>query len=149
MSLAFPICIEQTFKVPAARIWCALSNKSEMKKWYFNLADFRAEPGFEFQFEGGDGTRKFLHLCRVTEAVAKKKLAYTWRYAGFAGNSLVTFELFPSGTATRLKLTHTGLETFPETEPALARSQFEAGWNQIIGTSLKNYLESKDAPATF
>jgi len=84
------------------------------------------------------------HLCKVTEVIPQKKIAYTWRYKGEPGNSLVTFELFPEGNKTRLKLTHTGIETFPET-PAYARKNFEAGWTAIIGSELKRFVESSKA----
>jgi uncharacterized protein YndB with AHSA1/START domain len=61
-------------------------------------------------------------------------------------DSLVTFELFPEGNKTRLKLTHTGIETFPKT-PAYARKNFEAGWTAIIGSELKQFVErSKGKP---
>jgi hypothetical protein len=57
---------------------------------------------------------------------------------------LVTFELFADGDKTRLKLRHEGLETFPKT-PSFARKSFMEGWTQIIGSSLREFLESDDA----
>ena len=138
-----PIIIERTFKTSPEKIWRAISDKDEMKNWYFELAAFKPEPGFEFQFEGGDEHNTYLHLCKVIDAVPNKKLAYTWRYQGFEGDTVVSFELFPESNGTRVKLTHEGLETFPESEPALARQNFVAGWNHIIGTSLKEYLEKE------
>ena len=74
--------------------------------------------------------------------IPQKKIAYTWRYKGEPGDSLVTFELSPNGDKTHLKLTHEGLETFPKT-PAYARKNFEAGWTEIIGSELKKFVESK------
>jgi len=72
--------------------------------------------------------------------IPRKKLAYTWRYNGHEGDSLVTFELSADGDKTRLKLTHQGLETFPKT-PAYARENFEKGWTEIIGSELKQFVE--------
>jgi uncharacterized protein YndB with AHSA1/START domain len=72
--------------------------------------------------------------------IPQKKIAYTWRYKGQPGDSLVTFELFPEGDKTRLQLTHTGIETFPKT-PAYERKNFEAGWTAIIGSDLKQFVE--------
>jgi uncharacterized protein YndB with AHSA1/START domain len=72
--------------------------------------------------------------------IPQKKIAYTWRYKGEPGDSLVTFEFFAEGNKTRLKLTHTGIETFPKT-PAYARKNFETGWTQIIGSELKGFVE--------
>jgi len=70
----------------------------------------------------------------------KKKLSYTWRYEGFAGNSLVTFELSEEGEKTRLKLTHAGLETFPDDQVAFDKNNFAEGWTYIIGKSLKEFV---------
>ncbi len=112
-----------------------------MKSWYFDLAEFRPEVGFEFSFIGGTENKKFKHLCKITAVIKEKKLAYSWKYEGYPGESLVTFELFPEGNKTRLKLTHEGLDTFPSEIPDFARKNFEAGWTQIIGTSLKEYIE--------
>jgi hypothetical protein len=53
----------------------------------------------------------------------------------------VTFGLFAEGNQTRLKLTHEGLESFPKI-PAFARTNFMEGWTQIIGSSLKEFVEN-------
>jgi len=135
--LAEAVVIERTFNAPVGRVWKALTDVEEMRQWYFNLKQFKAEVGFEFH----EGTT-YHHLCKVTEVIPEKKLAYTWRYKGHEGDSLVTFELFADGNKTRLKLTHTGIETFPKT-PAYARKNFEAGWTTIIDSELKQFLEGK------
>ena len=139
-----PLIVERTYNAPADRVWNALTDINQIRQWYFKLADFKAEPGFEFQFEGGREGRVYLHKCRITEVVPGKKLQYSWRYEGYEGNSFVTFELFPEGNQTRLKLTHAGLETFPASNPDLARENFAAGWNDIIGKNLKEFLEKKE-----
>jgi uncharacterized protein YndB with AHSA1/START domain len=123
-------------------VWKAITNKEDMKQWYFDLAEFKPEVGFEFQFEGGKNQDcMYLHLCKITEVIPNKKLAYSWRYDGYAGNSIVTFELFPEGDTTRLKLTHQGLETFPQDVEDLRKENFAEGWNHIIGKSLKEFVE--------
>ena len=132
--------IERTFNVPVARVWQALTDVDQMRQWYFDLKKFRPEVGFEFEFVVEHEGNSYHHLCKVTEVIPQKKIAYTWRYAGEEGNSLVTFELFDDGGKTRLKLTHEGLETFPKL-PAYAKTNFEKGWTEIIGSSLKQYVE--------
>jgi Activator of Hsp90 ATPase homolog 1-like protein len=112
-----------------------------MKKWYFQLSEFKAEVGFEFQMlKIKEPGKQYLHLFKVTEVIVGKKLTYSWRYEGFEGISYVTFELFPDGNKTRVKLTHEGIESFPA-DPSFARGNFTAGWTDIIGRSLKEYLE--------
>ncbi len=137
------VLIERTFNAPPERIWKALTDVKEMRQWYFDLKEFKPEVGFEFEFVVEHKGMKYHHLCKVTEVIPQKKLAYTWRYKGHEGDSLVTFELFADGDKTRLKLTHEGLETFPKT-PSFARRSFMEGWTQIIGSSLKEFVETKE-----
>jgi uncharacterized protein YndB with AHSA1/START domain len=134
--------LERSFQAPAQLVWQALTNKDKMKQWYFDLEAFKPEVGFEFQFYGQKDEIKYLHLCKITEVIPGEKLAYSWRYAGYPGVSEVIFELFPEGEKTRLKLTHKGLESFPADNPDFGKENFESGWNYIIGTSLKNFVES-------
>ncbi|MGB4903710.1 MAG: SRPBCC domain-containing protein [Saprospiraceae bacterium] len=138
-----PIIIERTFKTTPSKLWNALTDNKEMKHWYFNLEDFRAEVGFQFQFSGGPSPDKqYLHLCEVTEVIPEQKLTYSWKYDGYAGISYVSFELFPDGENTKLKLTHEGLESFPNENADFARHNFEEGWDSIINESLQKYLEN-------
>ena len=136
------IILERLFSAPVAKVWHAITDKNEMKNWYFDLAEFKPEIGFKFQFIGGPSPEKqYLHLCEITEVIYEKRLTYSWRYEGYSGNSSVTFELFEQGNQTLLKLTHKGLETFPKENADFAVKNFEEGWKEIIHTSLKNYLE--------
>ena len=135
-----PLMLERTFNAPIDRVWKAITDNKQMKHWYFDLDDFKAEPGFEFTFSGGSKEQTYIHHCKVTEVIAGKKLTYSWRYEGLPGESFVTMELFPEGDKTRLKLTHTGLETFPAAKD-FARESFQKGWTQIIGTQLKDFVE--------
>jgi uncharacterized protein YndB with AHSA1/START domain len=70
-------------------------------------------------------------------------LSYSWRYEGFEGDSLVTFQLFEEGAGrTRLRLTHAGLETFPFNRVAgMEKKDWVGGWTYFIGTALKEMLE--------
>jgi uncharacterized protein YndB with AHSA1/START domain len=138
-----PVIIARTLNAPVVMVWKAITDNDDMKQWYFKLAEFKPEVGFEFRFSGGpDKERQYLHICKITEVIPGKKITYSWRYDGYEGMTYVTFELFAEGNKTRIKLTHSGLETFPSSEPDFARSNFEEGWTSIIGTSLKNYVES-------
>ena len=140
-----PFVIERTFNASPDKVWKAISDKDEMKQWYFDLPDFKPELGCEFRFYGGEeGKKQYLHICVVTEVTLGKKLTYSWRYDGYAGISYVTFELFAEGNTTRLKLTHAGLETFSADESAFAQRNFEMGWTEIIGTSLAGYLREPE-----
>lgn len=136
-----PFVIERVYSAPIQKVWEAITVKEKMKEWYFDLAEFKPEVGFEFEFTAGDNNNfQYRHLCRVTKVVEGKTIAYTWRYDGYEGESEVTWELFPEGEGTKLILTHSGLETFPPLD-AFKKENFVAGWTHIIGVSLKEYLE--------
>src|SRR4030095_7139584 len=96
------VVIERTLNAPAARVWQALTDVDQMRQWYFDLKEFRPEVGFEFAFVVEHDGHSYHSLCKVAEVIPQKKIAYTWRYKGEPGNSLVTFELFSEGEKTRL-----------------------------------------------
>jgi uncharacterized protein YndB with AHSA1/START domain len=133
--------IERTYNAPIEKVWKALTDKQQMKQWYFDIAEFKPEVGFEFTFTGGSEEKTYMHLCKVLEVIPNKKLSYSWRYKDYEGNSVVMFELFDEGGKTRLKLTHAGLETFPQNNKDFGKESFAQGWTHIIGTSLKNFAE--------
>jgi len=137
------VIIERTFNAPADKVWKAITDKDQMKQWYFNtLDDFKPEVGFQTQFNVRNGNKDYLHIWKVTEVKPGKRISYEWKFGGYPGNSLVTFELFPAGEKTKLKLTHKGIETFlPDQNPALAKENFIEGWTSLIGSSLKNLVE--------
>ena len=136
------VVVERVFNAPVGRVWTALTDVDEMRQWYFDLKEFKPEIGFEFEFVVEHEGNAYHHLCKVTEVIPQKKIAYTWRYKGEPGDSLVTFELFADSDKTRLKLTHTGIETFPKT-PAYARKNFETGWTTLIDSELRQFVEGK------
>jgi uncharacterized protein YndB with AHSA1/START domain len=118
-----------------------------MKQWYMPALDsFKPEVGFQTKFDIHHAGKTFVHLWKITEVVPEKKIAYNWKYEGYPGGSMVTFELFAEGNKTKIKLTHTGLETFiPKSNPHLARGNFFQGWTQL-GSELQQFLEKTNAP---
>jgi uncharacterized protein YndB with AHSA1/START domain len=138
-----PFTIERLFDAPIALVWRALTTPSDMSRWYFDMQNFKPEAGCDFSFVVEHEGHTYDHRCKVTAVVPEKKIAYTWRYHGHEGNSLVTFELFAEGGKTRLKLTHEGLETFPKA-PQFARKNFIRGWTWLIGSALPDFVENFD-----
>ena len=105
--------------------------------------------------EEADRDRALMTLGRAAAERSRHRLrASRWRNLRACGTNRsgdlfygagqnVVFELFAEGDKTRLKLTHEGIETFPKT-PAYARKNFEAGWTEIIGSSLKQFVEKTE-----
>jgi len=139
------VTVEKMFELPANEIWNAITDNNELKNWYFKLEDFQPKVGFKFDFMGGpDEGPQYLHLCEVTEVVEGKKIAYTWRYDNYPGNSVVTWELLDKETQTLVRITHTGLETFAEAGKDFTKENFKEGWTYFLNTALKDYLETED-----
>ena len=134
-----PLIKEVILDAPVSRVWQALTNKDELKEWCFEMNEFKPEVGFEFHFFGEKDGHKYLHLCKVLEAEPEKKMKWLWSYDNVPGDTYVTFELFPQGNKTKLRLTHEGLEKLPQDEN-YARSNFSAGWDSILEKSLTKYL---------
>lgn len=134
-----PVIVEKDMDAPAEKIWTALTDPEQMKQWYFDLPGFRPEVGYTFEFWGGTEENQYRHLSQVTEVVPLKRIQYSWRYDGYEGDSLVTFDIFPVGRLTRVKVTHSGLETFPPIAD-FVRTNFEAGWTDFIGRLLPDFV---------
>jgi uncharacterized protein YndB with AHSA1/START domain len=135
-----PFVIERTFNSPVSRVWKALTDKDEIRQWSFTIAEFEPRVGFDFTFYGEHETTRFVHFCRITEIIPERKMTYSWRYEGVIGISFVSFELFPEGDKTRLRLTHTGLENFAHAGPHYVRTNFMTGWTSIFDQGLAPLL---------
>ena len=137
-----PVIVECIYNAPVTLVWDALTNNDKVKKWYFQLDEFKPEIGFKFDFTGGhDEGPQYLHLCEITESVINEKITYSWRYDNYPGNSEVTWELFEQEGQTRIKLTHTGLETFEENGKDFTKESFTGGWKYFLNDALKKFLE--------
>jgi uncharacterized protein YndB with AHSA1/START domain len=135
-----PIVVERTYAVSPETVWRALTEPGRIKAWSFDMQGFHAVPGVEFRFEGGPPGKVYVHVCRVTIVEPGRRLVYTWRYEGYAGESTVEWALEPADGGTRLRLTHTGVGSFPREVKDFDRENFVAGWNAILGEGLAAYL---------
>ncbi len=138
-----PVTIVKVLNATPGRVWKAITDKNEMKQWYFDLKEFKPEVGFVFEFTGGDEEKQYLHHCMVLKVEKNRLLSHSWTYPGYDGSSVVTWELFDEDGKTRLVLTHEGLHTFPASNPAFAKKNFEAGWSEIVGKMLPDYLSKE------
>jgi uncharacterized protein YndB with AHSA1/START domain len=137
-----PLVIERTFNAPIDKTWKAITDTNQMKQWYFpQLTDFKPEAGFKTEFNVHNKGQDYLHIWKVRDVIPLKKISVEWKYGGYPGNSLVTFELFEQGPKTKLVLSHEGIETFmPEKHPELSKQNFAAGWTQFMDHGLKDFL---------
>jgi uncharacterized protein YndB with AHSA1/START domain len=137
-----PIIVEQTFNAEILIVWNSITEIGQMRQWFFeNIPSFKPELGFDTQFNVESQGRNFMHMWKVTEVIPMKKITYNWKYDGYPGDSFVMFELFKQNNLTKLKLTHSVQESFPEDIPEFSRKSGIDGWNYFIRKRLKEYLE--------
>lgn len=137
-----PLIKEFHYHAPIAKVWETLTNKDKMKEWYFpQLQNFEPVVGYKFKFDDDD--HEYHKEWIVTYVVAGKKLAHSWAYKGYPGNSEVIFDLFAEENKTILRVTQTGLESFPN-HPHFKRERFDWGWNNLLGQNLKHLLENSN-----
>lgn len=74
-----PIIVERLLNAPPEKAWKAITETEGMKRWGFEIAEFKPVVGFEFRFLGGKDEKKYLHVCKVTDVVPGKNLAYSPR----------------------------------------------------------------------
>lgn len=140
------IVVEQWMDAAPDVVWQALTQPQKMKQWYFDIPEFQPLTGFTFSFAGqGKKGATYHHLCRIGEVIPAKKLEHSWRYESYEGDSFVTFALEEENGGTRVRLTHSGLESFPQSNPDFARENFVEGWTYIIKSSLKDFVEKNSS----
>jgi uncharacterized protein YndB with AHSA1/START domain len=143
METSQPIIITQSFNAPVDKVWHAITQLDQMKKWYLpELEDFKPVVGFETQFNVHFDGKDYLHYWKITEVISGKKLMYIWRFPDYPGESLLSFELLPIGDKTELKLAHSGIESFPQDVPGFTWKDFSEGWTELICKNLKEYMDN-------
>jgi len=141
--MSHPIEIQTVIKAPVERVWKALTDKTEMKAWYFDIQDFEPVTGTVFDFYEPGDHKKYHHIGEVLEVIPEKKLSYTWTYPDFStAKTTVTWEInaLENGD-TSVKVTHTNTEEFSELGENFSRKSFAEGWSGILNQSLKPFLE--------
>jgi uncharacterized protein YndB with AHSA1/START domain len=115
---------------PRVAVWAALTEPTVIERWGGGPAVMSTEPGFEFEFWGGDvhGT-----LLEVDPGVS---MLQEWYSGDWDAPSLATFTLSdePSG-GTRLELDNTGV---PDSEAA----DVDSGWDEYYLGPIKALLEA-------
>ncbi|NNC84071.1 MAG: SRPBCC domain-containing protein [Flavobacteriales bacterium] len=131
-----PITVTLTKSYPcsSAVLWRALTDLEEMHQWYFEqIPAFKAEEGFEVRFDVYNESRHFPHRWIIKKVVPYRKLGKDWIIENYPGQGYVTFEIFPRDHACELKLTNTGLETFPQDVPEFKEESCRGGWEYFMG----------------
>ncbi len=138
-----PIVITKKIKAPIEKVWKALTDKNEIPSWYFDIADFEAVVGKSFDFYEPGEEKKYLHRIEILEIIENQKLKHTWFYPLFSDQkTIVTWELENDEGGTKVSLTHEGTENLKDLGEGFSEESFTKGWNEIVGQSLKLYMEN-------
>ena len=130
---------EFVYNVPVEQLWQALTHADQLKKWYFpQIQKFEPVVGYEIQFD--DDQQEYQKKWIVTKIIEGRTFSHSWAYQGYPGTSEVTFDLFANGHSTKLRVTHTGLDSFAN-DPHFYRERFDWGWDNLLGRNLKELLE--------
>lgn len=136
------LILERTYNARPEKVWQALTDIGKMKQWFFPMMEnFEPAVGFKTVFDVHHNGNIYPHMIEVVEAIPNEKIAYTWQYGGYPGNSIVSFALEPLGDQTRLTLTHTITESFQSDKyPDFSNDSFTKGWTHFAG-SLQKFVE--------
>jgi uncharacterized protein YndB with AHSA1/START domain len=119
------IRLEHVYAHPPARVWRALTDPNRVARWWAP-GDIRAEVGHRFEMDMGKwGMQK----CEVL-AVEPERL-FRYRFAESTLDTIITWELTPEGSGTRLTLVHEGFDL----DSPMGRNAFEGmkpGWPGIL-----------------
>ncbi|KQT18432.1 ATPase [Chryseobacterium sp. Leaf404] len=141
--MSSPIEIKTNIKVSAAKVWQALTDKNEIKAWYFDIQNFQPFVGTVFDFYEPEDHKKYRHRSEVLEVIPEKKLSFTWTYPDFStAVSTVTWEIDElENGETSVKVIHSETEKFGDLGYNFSRKSFAEGWRGILNHSLKPFLE--------
>jgi uncharacterized protein YndB with AHSA1/START domain len=119
------IHLEHVYKQPPARVWRALTEPELVARWWAP-GNIRAEVGHCFDMDMGPWGKQ---PCEVL-AVEPERL-FRYRFAQPTLDTIITWELTPEGSGTRLRMTHEGFDL----DSPLGRRAFEGmkpGWPGIL-----------------
>ena len=126
--------VRQTIFIRAtpARVWKALTDPKELKRWYKKPLDLSCKKGGSWKFTAIAG--------KVISVVLRKKLVHTFRFDFAKGepNTRVTFELHPDGRNTALVLIHDRFQHGKQTHKWVS-----GGWPFLL-SNLKTFIETKE-----
>ena len=68
------VVFKQKVNAPLEKVWSALTDKAQMKEWYFDIPDFQLDVHNEFNFYEPGGEKKYHHRGEILEVIPHQKL---------------------------------------------------------------------------
>lgn len=135
--MSFDIHLTYDLPAPPDKVIQLLTDQALIRRWSGQDAVLELKEGGKFEMFDGWATGKVL---QATNSL----LSYTWKTEDWGpetAESLVTYELKPSGKGTLVILSHTGLPDQQE------RDSHETGWSDFFFEPLEDYIMAFDNQA--
>ena len=120
------IVVEQLIDAPPSVVYSYLTDSEKWARWQGVGATIEPRPGGLFAVSMPADARA---LGEFVVLIPNKRVVFTWGWIDhptvLPGSTTVEIELFAEGSATRLRLTHSGL-------PPEEVSIHTAGWNHYL-----------------
>ncbi|WP_063044556.1 SRPBCC family protein [Nocardia pseudovaccinii] len=130
--------IEREIHVDASPevVFEVVSSPEHISEWWSDAADFEATPGAVGELVFGDRE----HVAPITVVTVERPRLFSFRWcypegsADLADSLLVTFELTPAGSGTRIRLTETGFREMGWEAAKLEEvyQDHSAGWDRFV-----------------
>jgi uncharacterized protein YndB with AHSA1/START domain len=129
--------LEREIHIDAAPdiVFAVVSSPEHLREWWPDEAEYPVEPGGEGRIGFGGQWVQFT----VVDAVPPKHFSFRWTHtegetAGPGNSNLVVFELEPSGTGTRLRMTESGFRErgWDEAKIAAEHADHASGWDFFL-----------------
>jgi len=129
---------EVDIAAPPERVFAALTDAEQCKRWakggscQLTLWEIDPRPGGKWRFVSRDpaSNNYFIHHGAILEMNPPRLLVYSW-FANWhlhpEQQTVVRWELTPTATGTKLKVTHSGLA-----HDAKAREGYRGGWPGLL-----------------
>jgi len=126
------IAFEFELPHPPQKVWKALTDPALLTRWLLPVVELQLEPGAVFAFSappqpGWDGVVE----CRVLRIEAHRELSYTWAVGDL--DTVVTFELTPTPSGTRLSLVQSGFRSDQKRNFGGARYGWRMMGERLVG----------------
>jgi uncharacterized protein YndB with AHSA1/START domain len=119
------IRLDHFYKHPPAAVWKALTDPALHAKWWAP-GDVKAVVGHTFELDMGAWGKQ---ACEVIAVEAERLLRY--KFATGRLDTIITYQLIPEGTGTRLKFSQEGFDL----DSPLGKTAYEGmkpGWPKVL-----------------
>ncbi|WP_024806056.1 SRPBCC domain-containing protein [Nocardia sp. BMG51109] len=124
--------LDHFYPHPPQKVWRALTTPGLMAQWMMEPTGFEPVVGTVFRMRGTPMPSVGFSgdiRCEVLEATSPERLSISWNDANADRETgwVVTWQLRPEGTGTRMLLSHTGFDPDDATQQ-LSRKIMRGGW---------------------